>query len=123
MAHWNANLEERVASQVEQLERMSHLKGFFLPQLVEAILNGGEALLKTHRREISVVCVDLRGFIAFADQAEPEEVMEILHEFHTRMGDPPTAQGIKPILIFLSVPIISFAKLIAGPTPATSGLS
>lgn len=87
MAHWNTNLEERVASQVEQLERMSHLKGFFSPQLVEAILNGGEALLKTHRREISVVFVDLRGFTAFTEQAEPEEVMEILHEFHTRMGE------------------------------------
>lgn len=87
LAEWNATLEERVASQVEQLERMSHLKGFFSPQLVEAILNGGEALLKTHRREISVVFVDLRGFTAFTEQAEPEEVMEILHEFHTRMGE------------------------------------
>lgn len=87
MTQWNANLEERVASQVEQLERMSHLKGFFSPQLVEAILHGGEALLKTHRREISVVFVDLRGFTAFTDQAEPEEVMEILHEFHARMGE------------------------------------
>ena len=72
MTQWNANLQERVASQVEQLERMSHLKGFFLPQLVEAILHGGEALLKTHRREISRVFVDLRGFTAFTDQAELE---------------------------------------------------
>ena len=87
LAEWNATLEERVASQVEQLERMSHLKGFFSPQLVEAILNGGEALLQTHRREISVVFVDLRGFTAFTEQAEPEEVMEILHEFHFRMGE------------------------------------
>ena len=86
LAAWNATLEERVATQVEQLDRMSHLKGFFSPQLVEAILNGGEALLKAHRREISVVFVDLRGFTAFTDQAEPEEVMEILNEFQTRMG-------------------------------------
>lgn len=86
LAQWNATLEQRVRDQVAQLERLSRLKGFFSPQLAEAILAGGEALLATHRREISVVFFDLRGFTAFTEQAEPEEVMELLHDYHARMG-------------------------------------
>ncbi|MBI2799861.1 MAG: response regulator [Gammaproteobacteria bacterium] len=87
LAEWNSKLETRVEAQVAQLERLSRLKGFFSPQLAEAILAGGEELLKTHRREISVVFLDLRGFTAFTDQAEPEEVMELLHDYHARMGE------------------------------------
>ena len=84
---FNHTLEQRVAQGVEELERMGRLKGFFSPQLADAILAGGEAeLLKTHRREISVVFIDLRGFTTFTDRAEPEEVMELLHEFHASMG-------------------------------------
>ena len=86
LAEWNQRLEERVEAQVGQLERLERLKGFFSPPLAEAIVAGGEALLKTHRREISVVFIDLRGFTTFTDNAEPEEVMELLHEYHAQMG-------------------------------------
>ena len=64
---WNKKLEERVQEQVAQLNRLGRLKGFFSPQLAESIINGGgEDLLKTHRREVVVVFLDLRGFTAFA---------------------------------------------------------
>ncbi|HTP60756.1 MAG TPA: response regulator [Burkholderiales bacterium] len=70
-----------------QDERLSRLKSFFSPQLAEAITAGrGEELLKTHRREITVEFFDLRGFTAFTDAAEPEEVMELLRSFHTALG-------------------------------------
>jgi class 3 adenylate cyclase/CheY-like chemotaxis protein len=84
---FNRTLEQRVAEGAQQLERLSRLKRFFSPQLAEAIVAGGEAeLLQTHRREISVVFIDLRGFTAFTDRAEPEEVMELLRTFHAVMG-------------------------------------
>ena len=87
LADWNLKLEERVREQVAQMDRLERLKSFFSPQLAEAIVaGGGDELLKTHRREISVVFIDLRGFTAFTDRAEPEEVMELLHEFHAAMG-------------------------------------
>jgi len=86
LAAWNERLEERVAEQVNELERLSRLKGFFSPQLAEAIVAGGEELLQTHRREICVVFIDLRGFTAFTDNAEPEEVMELLRDYHQSMG-------------------------------------
>jgi class 3 adenylate cyclase/CheY-like chemotaxis protein len=87
LADLNANLEERVRAQVAQLERLGRLKRFFSPQLAELIVSGGaEDPLKSHRREITVVFVDLRGFTAFAEIAEPEEVMDVLHEYHAEMG-------------------------------------
>ncbi len=86
IAEWNRTLEQRVQEQVGQIDRLGRLKSFFSPQLAEAIVAGGEDMLKTHRREISVVFIDLRGFTAFTDQAEPEEVMEMLHAFHAAMG-------------------------------------
>ena len=70
-----------------QDERLARLKSFFSPQLAEAIAAGkGEELLKTHRREITVEFFDLRGFTAFTDSAEPEEVMELLRAFHAALG-------------------------------------
>jgi class 3 adenylate cyclase len=70
-----------------QDERLARLKSFFSPQLAEAIAAGkGEELLKTHRREITVEFFDLRGFTAFTDSAEPEEVMELLRVFHGALG-------------------------------------
>jgi adenylate cyclase len=70
-----------------QDERLARLKSFFSPQLAEALAAGkGDELLKTHRREITVEFFDLRGFTAFTDAAEPEEVMELLHEFHAALG-------------------------------------
>ena len=84
----NRSLERRVSDQVTQLERLSRLKRFFSPALAEAIVNGGtDDPLKSHRREIVVVFVDLRGFTAFAETAEPEEVMSVLREYHAAMGE------------------------------------
>jgi class 3 adenylate cyclase len=83
----NRNLESRVREQVTQLERLGRLKRFFSSQLAELIVSGGaEDPLKSHRREITVVFLDLRGFTAFAETAEPEEVMGVLREYHTEMG-------------------------------------
>jgi class 3 adenylate cyclase len=83
----NRGLEQRVEEQVAQLGRLGRLKRFFSPQLAELIVSGGaDDPLKTHRREITVVFLDLRGFTAFAEAAEPEEVMGVLHEYHAAMG-------------------------------------
>jgi adenylate cyclase len=87
LADWNRNLEQRVQEQLKQLERMERLKRFFSPQLADLIVSGGaDDPLQTHRRELTVVYLDLRGFTAFAESAEPEEVMNILHEYHAAMG-------------------------------------
>jgi len=87
LAKWNATLEQRVAAQVDELQRVGRLKRFFSPQVAELILTGGaEDPLRSHRREITVVFVDLRGFTAFAEAAEPEEVTRVLHEYHGAMG-------------------------------------
>src|SRR6202795_1537671 len=87
LAELNRTLEERVLAQVAQLERLGRLKRFFSPQLAEAIVSGGaEDPLKSHRRDITVVFLDLRGFTAFAETAEPEEVMGVLREYHAEMG-------------------------------------
>ncbi|OGQ84429.1 MAG: guanylate cyclase [Deltaproteobacteria bacterium RIFCSPLOWO2_12_FULL_60_19] len=87
LSDWNKTLERRVEEQVGQLEHLSRLKRFFSPQLAEMIVAGGaEDPLKTHRREVTVVFLDLRGFTAFAETAEPEEVMGVLREYHTEMG-------------------------------------
>jgi adenylate cyclase len=70
-----------------QDQRLARLKSFFSPQLAEAIAAGkGEELLKTHRREITVEFFDLRGFTAFTDESEPEEVMELLRAYHSALG-------------------------------------
>ncbi|HEV8642573.1 MAG TPA: response regulator [Methylomirabilota bacterium] len=83
----NRNLESVVREQVAQLERLGRLKRFFSPQLAELIVSGGaEDPLKSHRREVTVVFLDLRGFTAFAETAEPEEVMGVLREYHAEMG-------------------------------------
>jgi class 3 adenylate cyclase/CheY-like chemotaxis protein len=87
LSEWNQKLEQRVQEQIKQLERLGRLKRFFSPQLAELIVSGeAEDPLKTHRRELTVVYLDLRGFTAFAESAEPEEVMSILHEYHAAMG-------------------------------------
>ena len=87
LSDWNKTLEQKVQDQVSQLERLGRLKRFFSPQLAELIVTGGtEDPLKTHRREITVVFLDLRGFTAFAETSEPEEVMGVLREYHAAMG-------------------------------------
>ena len=88
LAEWNRTLEGRVREQVAQMERLGRLKNFFSPQLAEAIVSGGaEDPLKSHRREITVVFLDLRGFTAFTETADPEEVMGVLREYHAAMGE------------------------------------
>ena len=87
LQEWNAKLEERVGAQVTELERMSALKRFFAPAVCDAILSAGEkSILAPHRREICYVFVDLCGFTAFTDAAEPEEVQAVLREYHSTMG-------------------------------------
>ena len=87
LSEWNRTLERRVQDQVTQLERLGRLKRFFSPQLAELIVGGGaDDPLKTHRREVTVVFLDLRGFTAFAEMSEPEEVMGVLRDYHAEMG-------------------------------------
>jgi adenylate cyclase len=83
---WNARLEERVREQVSQLEQLGRLKRFFSRQVAEAIVAGGEDILAPHRCEITAVFLDLRGFTAFTDRADPEEVLELLRAYHATLG-------------------------------------
>ena len=88
LGEWNRLLESRVSTQVEEIERLRELRRFLSPQLAELIVSrADESLLKSHRREITVVFCDLRGFTAFSETAEPEEVMAILGEFHKTLGE------------------------------------
>jgi len=87
LADWSATLEQRVAEQVAENERLARLKRFFSPKLAEMIVDGGgEDPLKSRRREIVVVMCDLRGFTAFAETSEPEEMMRTLGAYHAAMG-------------------------------------
>jgi adenylate cyclase len=88
LADWNRTLEQRVAEQLAELERIGRLKRFFSPQLAELIVSTGEEkLLESHRREVTVVFCDLRGFTAFSETTEPEDIMEVLREYHTALGE------------------------------------
>jgi adenylate cyclase len=88
LASWNATLETRVRSQVDELERMGRLKRFLSPQIAQTITGSdAEAALAVHRRQIAVLFCDLRGFTAFADTAEPEEVMSVLGDYHETVGE------------------------------------
>jgi class 3 adenylate cyclase len=86
LENWNRDLADKVARQVEELERVKRLKRYLSPQIAETILGGDESHFKNHRREITVVFLDLRGFTAFSESAEPEEVMEVLRGYHAEMG-------------------------------------
>jgi class 3 adenylate cyclase len=87
IAELNRGLEARVAEQVEELGRVGRLKRFLAPQLAELIVSqGDEKILESHRREIVVVFCDLRGYTAFTETAEPEEVLDFLHEYHGALG-------------------------------------
>jgi class 3 adenylate cyclase len=83
----NRGLEARVAAQVAELGRVGRLKRFLAPQLAELIVSqGDEKILESHRREIVVVFCDLRGYTAFTETAEPEEVLDFLREYHGALG-------------------------------------
>jgi adenylate cyclase len=87
LAAWNRTLEERVAQQLAQIGRMDRLKRFLPPQVAELVLSSGDdRVLDSHRRDVTIVFCDLRGFTAFAETAEPEEVMTILGEYHACAG-------------------------------------
>jgi hypothetical protein len=86
LAGWNKTLEERVSAQLAEIERMARLKRFFAPPLAELIVSSGnERMLESHRRDIAVLFCDLRGFTAFAESAEPEEVMALLNDYHAAL--------------------------------------
>ena len=87
IAGWNRELEARVATQVDELGRVGRLKRFLAPQLAELIVShGNEKILESHRREIVVVFCDVRGYTAFTETAEPEEVLDFLREYHGALG-------------------------------------
>jgi class 3 adenylate cyclase len=87
VAELNRGLEARVAEQVDELGRVGRLKRFLAPQLAELIVSrGDEKILESHRREIVVVFCDLRGYTAFTETAEPEEVLDFLREYHGALG-------------------------------------
>ena len=88
LADWNRELEERVRRQVEELERVSRLRRFLSPQVAEMVLSAGDgSFAEGHRRDITVVFADLRGFTGFAETAEPEEVWAVLSQYHQAIGD------------------------------------
>jgi class 3 adenylate cyclase len=87
LARWADELEERVRTQVAELERLGRLRRFLSPQLADLVVaSDDESLLASHRRDIAVLFFDLRGFTSFAETSEPEEVMAVLTEFHAVLG-------------------------------------
>jgi adenylate cyclase len=83
----NRTLEERVQTQVRELERMRELRRFLSPQLADAIVSSGdESILRSHRRKVAMFFADLRGWTGFVDAVEPEELMQVLGEFHGTIG-------------------------------------
>jgi len=87
LARWNDTLKQRVNDQLTELERMNRLRRFLSPQIAELVVSsGGEQVLESHRRQITVVFCDLRGFTGFAETAEPEEVIAVLREYHASLG-------------------------------------
>jgi CheY-like chemotaxis protein len=84
----NRTLEERVRTQLEELERMQRLRRFLSPQLADAIVSSGDdSILASHRREVAMVFADVRGWTSFVDTVEPEELMRVLGEFHETIGE------------------------------------
>ena len=88
LAAWNQTLEERVNEQVGELDRMNRLKGFLSPQIAKLVVSSGDGkLLESHRRDIAVVFCDLRGFTAFAERSEPEDIIAVLQEYYRCLGE------------------------------------
>jgi len=87
LAVWNNTLTQRVNDQLVEIERIGRLRRFLSPQIAELVLSsGGEQLLESHRREITALHCDLRGFTGFAEVAEPEEVIQVLRQYHETLG-------------------------------------
>jgi len=86
LAVWSATLERRVAEKLAEVERLARLRRFFSPPLAARLEALGEQAWASHRREVTVLFCDLRGFTAFAERAEPARVIAMLAEFHAAMG-------------------------------------
>lgn len=87
LAEVNATLERRVAEQVDELERFGRLRRFLSPQIADAVLSdGAQGIFEPHRRRIAVFFCDLRGFTAFTNAAEPEEVVQVLDDYYQAVG-------------------------------------
>jgi len=87
LSEWNRTLEARVAEQVEELARMARLRRFLSPTLAEVVMERGESVLESHRRELAVLFADLRGWTDFSAATEPEEVMSVVGSYHAAMGE------------------------------------
>ena len=84
----NQQLEQRVTDQVSEIERMSRLRRFLPPQVADLIVaSGAEKQLESHRREITALFCDLRGFTGFSEKSDPEDVMSLLREYHAAIGE------------------------------------
>ena len=84
----NQQLERRVADQVGEIERMGRLRRFLPPQVADLIVaSGTEKQLESHRREITALFCDLRGFTGFSESSDPEDVMALLREYHAAIGE------------------------------------
>ena len=84
----NQQLEQRVTDQVSEIERMGRLRRFLPPQVADLIVaSGTEKQLESHRREITALFCDLRGFTGFSESSDPEDVMALLHEYHAAIGE------------------------------------
>jgi len=88
LKNWNKSLEERVEKQLGEIERIRKLERFLAPQVAQLIASsdGHDSLLDSHRREVTVVFCDLRGFTSFTETTEPEEAMNVLREYHAALG-------------------------------------
>ena len=89
LASWNRLLEQRVAEQMVELDRIRRLQWFLAPQVAQLIAssNAPDAVLASHRRDVTVLFCDLRGFTSFTEISDPEEVMAVLREYHENVGE------------------------------------
>jgi adenylate cyclase len=114
LAQWNRSLETRVGDGIAELERLGRLRRFFSPGVAELILSGSaDDPLRTRRREIVVVFLDLRGFTGFAETSDPEDVMRVLGDYHAAMGELVMSHGATlerfagdGMMIFFNDPVI-----------------
>jgi adenylate cyclase len=114
LAQWNRSLETRVGDGIAEMERLGRLRRFFSPGVAELILSGStEDPLRTRRREIVVVFLDLRGFTSFAETSDPEDVMRVLGDYHAAMGELVMSHGATlerfagdGMMIFFNDPVI-----------------
>jgi class 3 adenylate cyclase/CheY-like chemotaxis protein len=87
LVQWNQTLEARVRAQVEEIERLGRLRRFLSPSVAEIVASGGEAALRSHRREVAALFCDMRGSTAFSESAEPEEAMAVFDAYHRALGE------------------------------------